>query len=57
VNADPTRIPDAPDRLGLDVGDGEGSVLQIRFLDGLPLPPEYLKTGLDFPDGLGIAPR
>jgi hypothetical protein len=57
VNVDPLRVPGAPDRLGLDVGEDEGSVLRVRFAAGLPLPPEYLKQGFDFPDGLGIAPR
>ena len=57
VNVDPLRIPSAPDRFGLDVGEDEGSVLRVRFADGVPLPPEYLMEGLDFPDGLGIAPR
>jgi hypothetical protein len=28
----------------------------IRFSNGVPLPPDYLKTGLDYPDGLGIVP-
>jgi polyvinyl alcohol dehydrogenase (cytochrome) len=57
VDADPTRIPDAPDRFGIDVGEDEGSVLRIRFEGGVPLPPEYLKQGFDYPDGLGIVPR
>lgn len=54
ITFDPTRIPENPDRLGLDTGEGEGSVLRVRFQDGVPLPPEVLKEGLDFPDGLGI---
>ena len=54
LDFDPTRIPDNPDRVGLDTGEGEGSVLRVRFADGVPQPPEYLKTGLDYPDGLGL---
>jgi polyvinyl alcohol dehydrogenase (cytochrome) len=53
---DPTRIPENPDRLGLDITEGEGSILRVRFEGGIPLPPEILKDGLDFPDGLGIVP-
>jgi hypothetical protein len=54
LDVDPRRIPESPDRLGIDTGAGEGSVLRVRFARGLPLPPEYLKTGLDYPDGLGL---
>lgn len=54
IDFDPTRIPDNPDRVGIDTHDGEGSVLRVRFVDGSPQPPEYLKTGLDYPDGLGL---
>ena len=54
LNFDPTRIPDNPDRVGFDTADGEGAVLRVRFADGLPRPPEYLKDGLDFPDGVGL---
>ncbi len=54
LDFNPTRIPDAPDRAGFDTADGEGSVLRVRFVDGAPLPPEYLKDGLDFPDGVGL---
>jgi polyvinyl alcohol dehydrogenase (cytochrome) len=54
VDFDPRRISENPDRFGIDTSDGEGSVLRVRFVNGLPQPPEYLKTGLDYPDGLGI---
>ena len=41
-----------------DVGPGpDGTVRRIRFdTDGEPLPPEIVRSGLGFPDGLGIGP-
>lgn len=41
-----------------DVGPGpDGKVRRIRFAaDGTPLPPEIVRDGLAFPDGLGIGP-
>ncbi len=54
LNVDPTRAVENPDRFGVDTADGEGSVLRIRLVGGALLPPEYLKTGLDFPDGVGL---
>lgn len=54
IDWDPRRIPEDFSRLGFDTGDGEGSVLRIRFSDGAPLPPDVLTDDLDFPDGLGI---
>jgi hypothetical protein len=54
LDFNPTRIPDSPDRVGFDTAGGEGSVLRVRFVDGVPAPPEYLKDGLDFPDGVGL---
>jgi polyvinyl alcohol dehydrogenase (cytochrome) len=56
VTVDPASIATDPSRFGITTRDGEGSVMRIRFLNGLPLPPDYLKTGLDYPDGLGIVP-
>ncbi|MEW6271203.1 MAG: hypothetical protein AB1689_18125 [Thermodesulfobacteriota bacterium] len=35
-------------------GPGLGTVRRIRFVDGRPLPPEIIASGLDFPDGVGV---
>ncbi len=56
VTVDPTSVATDPSRFGITTQDGEGSVLRIRFSGGRPLPPDYLKSGLDYPDGLGIVP-
>ena len=43
--------------LGIVGGDAEarnGTVRRIRFVGGVPQPPETLNAGLDFPDGLGL---
>ena len=37
-------------------GDGTGTVRRIAFADGRPLAPEIVRSGLDFPDGLGLVP-
>lgn len=34
-------------------GDHNGSVRRIRFVDGDPLPPEVVRSGLMYPDGMG----
>ncbi len=39
---------------GIGPGNGTGTVRRIRFVDGQPLPPETMDTGLNFPDGIGI---
>lgn len=54
ITLNPEQLLTAPDTLGLGPADGEGSVLRIRFRNGLPLPPDVLKDELNFPDGLGI---
>lgn len=54
ITVSPTGLADDPGRFGIGPGDGEGSVQRVRFAGGIPLPPEVLKDGLDFPDGLGI---
>jgi hypothetical protein len=50
------------DSSGIGPGPGTGSDRRLRFArndDGLPvpLPPETVDSGLDFPDGLGFFPR
>lgn len=39
---------------GIGPGPHLGSVRRIRFVDGEPLAPETMDTGLDFPDGIGV---
>jgi hypothetical protein len=41
---------------GSDIGPGPatGTVRRITFIDGEPLPPETMASGLAFPDGIGI---
>lgn len=41
---------------GLEIGPGDnrGTVRRIRFQGNIPLPPETLDEGLDFPDGVGV---
>lgn len=36
--------------------DRQGSVRRIRFVDGAPQVPEVVRSGLSFPDGLGLVP-
>lgn len=36
--------------------DGKGTVRRVRFVDGRPLAPEVVRSGLSFPDGLGVVP-
>lgn len=54
ITFNPEQLLESPDTLGLGPGDGEGSVLRVRFAAGVPLPPDVLKDELNFPDGLGI---
>jgi hypothetical protein len=35
-------------------GDHTGSVRRLRFVNGVPQPPEIMNSGLDFPDGIGV---
>ena len=39
---------------GIGPGDHTGSVRRIRFVDGVPQPPETMDTDLNFPDGIGV---
>jgi len=39
---------------GICPGNRTGTVRRLRFVDGVPQVPEILRTGLDFPDGIGI---
>ena len=39
---------------GIGPGDGLGTVRRLRFVNGVPQPPEIMNAGLDFPDGIGI---
>jgi hypothetical protein len=38
-------------------GPGLGSVRRVRFVRGVPQPPEPVASGLQFPDGLGVWSR
>jgi hypothetical protein len=42
--------------IGPPIGPGNktGSVRRIRFVDGVPQPPETMASGFDFPDGIGV---
>ncbi len=42
---------------GIGPGDNLGTVRRIRFVDGVPQPPEIMNQGLNFPDGMGILER
>jgi hypothetical protein len=35
-------------------GPAAGTVRRIRFVDGIPQPPEVMADGLAFPDGIGV---
>lgn len=41
---------------GLDIGPGRrlGSVRRVRFENDVPLAPDTVDRGLDFPDGIGV---
>lgn len=39
---------------GVGPGDHTGTVRRIRFVDGLPQPPETIDSGLAFPDGIAV---
>jgi hypothetical protein len=39
---------------GVGPGNATGTFRQIRFANGVPLPPETLASGLRFPDGCGV---
>jgi hypothetical protein len=39
---------------GIGPGDNLGTVRRLRFVDGVPQPPEIMNQGLNFPDGIGI---
>lgn len=43
-------------RAGGGIGPGRnlGKVRRIRFVDGVPQPPEIMDEGLNFPDGIGV---
>lgn len=43
-------------RLEPPIGPGpdSGTVRRIRFVDGVPQPPELIADGLNFPDGIGV---
>ena len=42
---------------GIGPGDNLGTVRRIRFVNGVPQPPEIMNQGLNFPDGMGILER
>lgn len=39
---------------GIGPGNRTGTVRRVRFVDGVPQPPEIMDTGLNFPDGIGV---
>ncbi len=43
-----------PNGFSAGPGNQNGSVRQIRFVDGAPQPPEKMDDGLAFPDGIGV---
>lgn len=39
---------------GIGPGDHTGSVRRIRFVKGIPQPPQTLASSLEYPDGIGV---